>query len=235
MSEPPKFIQKSLQKSLEANGIPVSLDPESNPITCAKWCGFCRGTNPGCRNPPGEKERQQYVGSLRSFMCNCNHDKHKNLSILHLLKLCGTSSRKHWTVFSYSGIRLSEKKNLESRRIVELRQIFTEVPIELLNRAEKIARKSLSRQQWKVLLPTLQDHFPSVPRKFYLLLIKLSLGLGFLTKQLCGRYPGFCEFILGRCLTPRLVRSKYARALKLWSWEKPEDQPYWLDIFFSES
>jgi len=221
----------SIEERLKANGIPESLNPDSKRIICGTWC-VCRGTKPGCKNPPGERERQQYVGSLQSFMCNCNPHKHKNLSVLNLLKLCGISSRMHWSFFSPTGYQLSDIKKLELRRIVELRRSFTEVPIELLHCARQIDPINLSRQQWKVLLPTLQDHFPSIPRKFYLLLIKLSLGLGFLTKRLSGNYTQHCPLIFRRVFTSRLVRSKYARALRLWSWEKPEDQPYWLDIFF---
>ncbi len=217
---------------MKANGIPVSLDPESKPIICGRWCGICGGTKPGCKYPPGETERQNYVECLQRFEVNCHPNKFKNHSILYSLKLCGTSSRMHWSFFSPTGYRLSDIKNREFRRIVELRRSFTVVPIELLHCARQIDPINLSRQQWKVLLPTLQDHFPSVPRKFYLLLIKLSLGLGFLTKRLCGKYPQLCPFILGRCFTPRLVRSKYARVLWLLSEEKPVNQPNWLDIFF---
>jgi hypothetical protein len=148
------------------------------------------------------------------------------------LKLCGISCRMHWSVFLPTGYRLSEIKNLELRRIVQLRQSFTEVPIALRACARRIEAINLSRQQWKVLLPTLQDYFPSVPRKFYLLLIKLSLGLGFLTKRLCGNNTHLCPLIFRRVFTSRLVRSKYARALRLNSWEKEVNQPNWLDIFF---
>jgi len=230
MSEPRRVIQISLEEQLKANGIPVSLDPESKPIICGRWC-ICRISNSRCNNP-GEGKRQNYVQCHQKFELNWNRNKYKNLSILYSLKLCRTSSRMHWSFFSATGYRLSEIKNREFRRIVELRRSFTEVPIELLHCARQIDPINLSRQQWKVLLPTLQDHFPSVPCKFYLLLIKLSLGLGFLTKRLCDKYTQLCPFILGRCLTPRLVRIKYARALRLFFWEKPVNQPNWLDIFF---
>jgi len=231
MSGSKKVIPMSIEARLNANGIPGSLNPDSKRIKCGTWC-VCRGTEPGCKNPFGERERQQYVGSLQNIGCKCDPDKHKNLSILNPLKLCGISSRMHWSVFSTTGYRLSEIKNLELRRIVELRQSFTEVPDALLNCARQIDPINLSRQQWKVLLPALQDHFPSIPRKFYLLLIKLSLGLGFLTKRLCGNYTHHCPFIFRRVFTSRLVRSKYARASRSSPWENPVNKPYWLDIFF---
>jgi len=219
-------------KILKESSIPVELNPESKRITCGRWCGGCRGTDPGCKNPPGEQERQKYVGGLREFGWVSDPVKVRNLGILTTLKLCGISSQKHWSVFLPTGYRLSEIKNLELRRIVQLRQSFTEVPDQLRLYARQVEPINLSRQQWKVLLPTLQDHFPSVPRKFYMLLIKLSLGLGFLTKRLCGHCRHLCPFIFRRVFTSRLVRSKYARALNLWSWEKPVNQPYWLDKFF---
>lgn len=232
MSETSRVIHISLEKQLKANGIPVSLNPDSKRITCGGGCPHCRGTKPGCKNPPGELERQEYVGGLQKFGWNCYPHKHKNLSILNPLKLCGISCRMHWSVFLPTGYRLSEIKNLELRRIVQFRQSFTEVPIALRACARRIEAINLSRQQWKVLIPTLQDYFPSVPRKFYLLLIKLSLGLGFLTKRLCGNNTHHCPLIFRRVFTSRLVRSKYARALRLNSWEKEVNQPYWLDKFF---
>ena len=219
-------------KILKESSIPVELNPESKRKTCERWCGGCRGTEPGCKNPPGEEERQAYVTSLKDFCWMCNAEKVGNLGILTTLKLCGILFRMHWSVFLPNKSRLSQIKDRELRQMVQLRQSFTEVPTELRQKAFNVERINLSRQQWKVLLPTLQDHFPTIPRKFYLLLIKLSLGLGFLTKRICLEKMHLCPFIFRRVFTSRLVRSKDAQALTFYFWEKPERKPYLLDIFF---
>jgi hypothetical protein len=226
MSEPRKVIEDSLK----ANGIPLSLSPNSVRIECNRGC-VCRGTKPGCKNPPGEIDRQDYVTSIQNFRLEFNLKKYKNLSILYSLKICGLSSRMHWSVFLRPGDRLSEMKKLGLKRMKWLRKSFTEVPIKLSACARRIDAINLSRQQWKVLLPTLQDHFPLLPFKFYWLLIKLSLGLGFLTKRLSGDYTCLCPLIFRRVFTPLLVRSKYAPALNLKYWENPLDQRDLLDNF----
>ena len=171
-------------------------------------------------------ERSAYVGACREVEYLFYPHKLMNLSILCPLKICGILSR--------TGYRLSEIRQFELRRMVELRRTFTQVPDKLHKCVADICRQSLvlTREQWKVILPTLQDHFPSVPRKFYLLLIKLSLGLGFLTTRLCGKNRHLCPFIFRRVFTTRLVRSKYARALRLNSREKEVNQPNWLNVFF---
>ena len=237
MSEPHRFVKKSLQQQLEANGIPSSLSPESKRITvagmpCGGCKGRCRGLQPWCNTPLSEKKRQEYLSCLTKFNWDSNLYKWRNLSILKTLIVCGISSQMHWSVFLPTRHMLSDLKNFELRQIAVLRRSFTEVPIELHNCAREVDPINLSRQQWKVLLPTLQDHFPSVPSKFYKLLIKLSLGLGFLTKRLCGIYTHIGTAIVRRVLTSRLVRSKYARDLRLYFWEKQVNEPFWLEIFF---
>ena len=214
MSEPYRVVKISLKQELEANGIPLSLSPESKRITvagmpCGGCRGRCRGLQPWCNIPLGEKKRQEYLSCLTEFNWNSNPYKWRNLSILKTLIVCGISSQMHWSFFLPTRHMLSNLKNFELRQIAVLRRSFTEVPIELHNCAREVDPINLSRQQWKVLLPTLQDHFPSVPSKFYKLLIKLSLGLGFLTKRLCGIYTHLGTAIVRRVLTSRLVRSKY--------------------------
>jgi len=235
MSEPRRVVQKSLEEQMKANGIPLSLSPNSEPITSSYVCGRCRGTMPGCKTPSGERERQDYISCLEKFNVDCHPYMLKNNSILETLMLCGISSQMHWSIFYQTGQRLSDLKNFKLRRIAELRRSCTEVPIALLNSARQIDSINLSRQQWKVILPCLQDHFPVVPCEFYLLLIKLSLGLGFLTKRLCGHCRHLCPFIFRRYfLTTLIVRSEYAQAsrlYRLYPWKKPVDELFLAEFF----
>ena len=212
ISEPDRFVKMSLQQQLKDNGIPSSLSPESSRIGHTV-------------------ERQNYLWTLEDSKVDKNQNRAKNIFVLLSIKILRFSSQMHWAVFLPSGLRLSDCKLLELRRREQFKQGFTEVPIRLRNSAMKIYQRELSRQQWKVILPTLKDHFPPVPRRFYLLLIKLSFGLGFLTKRLCGDCTHFCPLIFGSVLRSRIVCSMQPMK-SAWMDTDPLNMPYWLNKIF---
>ncbi len=216
-------------------GIPDILDPDPQAelIRCTRFCSDCRGTYPGCSDHPDRKIQIEYKRACRNFSLYCqSNNAQKNLSCLQPLQILGLLSKLRFANNFTKAQELSSMWQIRYRIMMRNNVLFTRIPEKLTEYVKQLTSETLSREQWKVIFPRLQDHFPLIPFKFYLLLRKLSLALGFLTRRLCRDRLELCEFIFTRIFRTKLVRSKYSPHLILRYREDPIDASDLLNVFF---
>ena len=209
------------------------LNPNAALITCGRWCSGCRGTKPGCKNPPGRNTQILYKSLVTQLRNEFNFKNARNLSILQPLQILRLFSQLRCSTDFTTADKLNKMFRIRYRMMIINNISFTRVPKALTEYTKELCGiQNLSRAQWRIILPYLQDDFPSIPFKFYLLLSKLSFALGFLTKRLCRDELHLCPFIFRRVFTHQLVRYKNSPSVIVSSWDKHINVSDLLNVFF---
>lgn len=167
--------------------IPQILDPNAWFIRfkCGPGCLECRGTDPGCKDPPIQKQRLKYFSWLQVSKLKY-HNMKRNLLALDFIWRVG------YMRFCQYGMRTVTLSNkiaalmaLRQSRIKKFQAFFSEIPDEFQRHVFNLSGLSLSRDQAKLICDWVEDDFQVVlPMGVRKKMLMTSIALGFLIKRL---------------------------------------------------
>lgn len=220
--------------------IPLYLNYASSvKVRCNSGCPHCHGSDPGCKTSHFQKKLDPILHILRDDDRKYGGRFVWNRGIFHGLQRCRfTVSRSLASQIFYSEIFETER----FRWMSELKKIHNlYLPIccvsgrlqYVVNRliivnpsgiTPKERGLILTRDQWKVVIPWLQDELPTVSMDIIKKLLMLSMGLGFLIKKFVPiemdidkRIPKHLQLmIFKRIFSERLVRKQDSVPLSRW-------------------
>ena len=224
----------------EALGIPRALNYLSSEKTpCDSGCPHCHGSKPGCKTSDFQRDLNFILRMLRDDSSKYGRRFAWNRGILHAFQICRFAvSRSLASQSFYSEIYDTERLRLmsELEKIHNLYRNICCVSGELQYRVNRLFLVNpfgntpkergliLTREQWKVVIPWLQDELPTVSMVIIKKLLMLSMGLGSLIKKFVPsemdidkRVPmHFQLMIFKRIFSERLVRKQVSGPLRPW-------------------
>jgi hypothetical protein len=216
-------------KALE---IPPALDyKSSDKVPCNSGCPHCHGSDPGCFRSNFQKKLDPILRMIYDDSRKYGDSFVKNREIVHGFLRCRFSvSRYLASQRFYSDFFETERL----RWISELKKIHSLIPniccvsgelqyrvnrlflVNLFGKTPKERGLILTRDQWKVVIPWLQDELPTVPMTAMKRLRMASMGFGILIKKFVPiemdidkRLPKHLQLmIFKRIFSERLLRKQ---------------------------
>jgi hypothetical protein len=195
--------------------IPRILDPNAWFIRfkCGPGCLKCRGTDPGCKDPPIEEQRREYFTWHHQSKLKY-HNMKNNLLALDFIWRVG------YMRFCQYGMRTVTLSNkiaallaLRQNRIKKFQAFFSEIPEQFQRHAVNLSGLRLSRDQAKMICVWVEDEFQLVlPMGVRKKMLMTSIALGFLIKRLVPNQDiGLMLMIFRAVFRVSLVRKKNNR------------------------
>ena len=216
----------------EALRIPRALNYlSSEKVRCNSGCPKCHGSSPGCKTSVFQRELDPLLRIIRDDDRKYGGRFAWNRGIVHGFLRCRFSvSRSLASQSFYSEFLETERLGWmsELEKIYNLTQKICYVSPELKYRVNRLFLVNpsgktpkergliLTRDQWKVVIPWLQDELPTVSMVIIMKLLMLSMGFGFLIKKFVPiemstdiRIPKHLQVIIfKRIFSERLLRKQ---------------------------
>ena len=180
-----------LQTKFKKMGIPKILNPVLEnwcfKFACSPGCSKCRGSDPGCNNPPIKKERQDFLNWVHGTKMK-NHNTKRNLIALDFMWRVGNMRFRQYGM--HMGIMWKPEvalmnTTLRQSRIKKFQAYFSKIPDTLESHVTNLSGLTLSRDQAKLICDWVEDEFQvQLPMGVRKKMLMTSIALIFLINRL---------------------------------------------------